>query len=124
MGRQPGSPERPAQTAKPTGESAADKAARKREEAAIRNEFSRPRKALEAKIEAAETRSAKLEAEQAAIYDDMAAAKPGTDFQTLNKRLAEIKKELEDAAWAWEDASVRLENLIADMEQRIGALNK
>ena len=124
MGRQPGSAERPAQaaTTRPTGESAADKAARKREEAAIRNEFSKPRKALEAKIEAAETRSAKLEAEQAAIYDDMAAAKPGTDFQTLNKRLAEIKKELENAAWDWEDASVRLENPVADMEQRINAL--
>ena len=104
------------------GETAGAKKDRKREEANIRNEYSKRKKDLEGRIAAAENKSEQLEAEQAQIYSDMANARPGLDFAALNKRLADIKKELEDQAWAWEEASEKLESLNKQIELRIAAL--
>lgn len=104
------------------GESAGAKKDRKREEANIRNEFSKHKKALEVKIAEAEDKTEQLEAEQAQIYSDMANARPGTDFAALNKRLADIKKEMEDLAWEWETASEKLEAINKQIEMKIAAL--
>ncbi|MBP5672477.1 MAG: ATP-binding cassette domain-containing protein [Victivallales bacterium] len=95
---------------------------RKREEANIRNQFSAEKRKYEKAVEAAEKKSEMLEAEQAQIFSDMANAKPGLDFAALNKRLAEIKKELEDAVWEWDEASRNLEDVNKRCEARIAAL--
>ena len=95
---------------------------RKREEANIRNQFSAEKRKYEKAVEAAEKKSETLEAEQAQIFSDMANAKPGLNFAALNKRLAEIKKELEDTVWEWDEASRKLEDVNKRCEARIAAL--
>ncbi len=95
---------------------------RKREEANIRNSFSRDRKKWAAAVEKQESIIAALEAEQKAIYKDLTAAKPGTDFAALNKRSAEIDKELINASWAWEDASKALEDVERQLAEKLQAL--
>lgn len=95
---------------------------RKREEANIRNQFSAEKRKYEKAVEAAEKKSETLEAEQAQIFSDMANAKPGLDFAALNKRLAEIKKELENTVWEWDEASRKLEDVNKRCEARIAAL--
>ncbi|MBO7532727.1 MAG: hypothetical protein J6T46_01970, partial [Victivallales bacterium] len=95
---------------------------RKREEAFIRNQFSAEKRKYEKAVEATEKKSESLEAEQAQIFSDMANAKPGLDFAALNKRLAEIKKELEDTVWEWDEASRKLEDVNKRCEAKLAAL--
>lgn len=97
---------------------------RKREEANIRNEFSKIKRKYEQDMQDAEETVEKLEAEQQVIYDEIIEAKPGTDFATLNKRLAEIKKEIDDAYWQWDEATSGLEDVNKRCEEKIAALSQ
>ena len=95
---------------------------RRREEAEIRNEIAKLKKPHEAIVAETEAHIAELEAEQKSLYDTLAAAAPGTDFATVNKRLAEIGRLLDDEAWRWEAASTEIEKLVKECEIRLAEL--
>ncbi|MGI6356897.1 MAG: ABC-F family ATP-binding cassette domain-containing protein [Lentisphaeria bacterium] len=96
---------------------------RKREEAQIRDEFSRERRQWEEAVAAAESESEALEKEQAEIFDTLAEALPGTDFAALNRRLAAIKEEIEAAAERWEEAAVALEDVRKRQEEKLNSIS-
>jgi ATP-binding cassette subfamily F protein 3 len=95
---------------------------RKREEAMIRNEISKLKKPQEAIVLETEATMEALDQEQEEIYAALAEAKPDTDFAALNRRLIEIKKEMDHEATRWEEAADKLERLSAECEARIAEL--
>lgn len=95
---------------------------RKRDEAMIRNEIGKLKKPQEAIVAASEACMEALDQEQKNIYTALAEAKPDTDFAALNRRLIEIKKEMDCEASRWEEASDKLERLSAECEARIAEL--
>ena len=95
---------------------------RKREEAMIRNEIGKLKKPQEAIVEDSEAQMEALDQEQKDIYQALAEAKPETDFAALNRRLNEIKREMEQQATRWEQAAEKLERLSAECEARIAEL--
>lgn len=95
---------------------------RKREEAQIRSYFSKDRRKWEEAVALQENTITALEEEQNSLYETLAKAEPGTDFETINKRLADIKREMDDAAWAWEEASRALDNVLQRQEERLAAI--
>ncbi|NLF16839.1 MAG: ABC-F family ATP-binding cassette domain-containing protein [Lentisphaerae bacterium] len=103
----------PAETAAPSEAASGrdDRRTQRREEARQRQEFARLRRPLEERIRHAEEHSAALESEQAGLYERLQEARPGTDFAAINRRLAEIGKDLETAMADWEEASVTIEDL-------------
>ncbi|MFA6930159.1 MAG: ATP-binding cassette domain-containing protein, partial [Lentisphaeria bacterium] len=97
---------------------------RKREEAMIRNEIGKLKKAQEAIVTESETRMAALDQEQTAIYAALAEGKANTDFASLNRRLDEIKKEMDAEATRWEEAADKMERLSAECEARFAELGE
>lgn len=95
---------------------------RKREEAQIRAFFSKDRRRWEEAVAKHENTIAELETEQEGLYAALAEAKPGTDFEAINKRLVDIKHDMDSAAWAWEEASRALDNVLQRQEERLAAL--
>lgn len=95
---------------------------RKREEAQVRAEFSRERRQWEQAVAAAETESEALEKEQAEIFDALSAARPGTDFAALNRRLAALKGDIEIAAGRWEAAAAALDDVRKRQEDKLNSI--
>ncbi len=95
---------------------------RKREEAQIRTEFGRERRQWEQAVAAAETECEALESEQADICDALAAARPGTDFAALNRRLAAIKDDIEAATSRWEAAAAALDDVLKRQDDKLNSL--
>ncbi len=96
---------------------------RRRDDALVRNEISKLKRPHERIVEQAETQMAALDQEQTEIYAAIAAAKPNTDFAALNRRLAEIRKEMDLQVSNWEKSAARLEKLTAECEGRIAELS-
>ncbi len=88
-----------------------DRRAQRREEARSRQEFARLRRPCEERIKRAEQSSTALEQERAALHATLLAARPGTDFAAINRRLTQIDTELETALAGWEAASLEIEEL-------------
>ncbi len=65
-------------------------------------------RSLKRRVEAAEERIAKLEAEQKALAESLAAPAPETDPAAASRRLAEIDKELATLTTLWEQAASEL----------------
>ena len=80
----------------------------------IRNEISKLKKPQEAIVLETEATMEALDQEQEEIYAALAEAKPDTDFAALNRRLIEIKKEMDHEATRWEEAADKLERLSAE----------
>lgn len=95
---------------------------RKREEAQVRAFFSKDRRRWEEAVALQEGTITALEEEQNGLYEALAKAEPGTDFEALNKRLTDIKREMDNAAWAWEEASRALDNVLQRQDERLAAL--
>jgi ATP-binding cassette subfamily F protein 3 len=88
-----------------------DRRTQRREEARSRQEFARQRRPCELRIQRAEQASTHLEKEQSILHATLLAARPGTDFAAINRRLTQIETELADALAAWEAASLEIEEL-------------
>lgn len=88
-----------------------DRRTQRREEARSRQEFARRRRPCEERIKRAEQSSTALEQERAALHATLLAARPGTDFAAINRRLTQIDTELEAALAGWEAASLEIEEL-------------
>jgi ATP-binding cassette subfamily F protein 3 len=88
-----------------------DRRTQRREEARSRQEFARLRRPCAERIERAERASTELEQERAALHDALLAARPGTDFAGINRRLTQIDADLEAALAEWEAASLEIERL-------------
>ncbi|MFA6815711.1 MAG: ABC-F family ATP-binding cassette domain-containing protein [Lentisphaeria bacterium] len=97
---------------------------RKRDEVQIRTEIGKLKRPYDKKVQATEARISVLEKEQKELYEVLGNAKPGTDFAAGNIRLAEIKKELDDLAWRWEEAASALEDLTKTCEERLALLDE
>jgi len=95
---------------------------RKREEAQVRADFSRERRQWEQAVAAAETESEALEKEQAEIYDALSAARPGTDFAALNRRLSALKDDIEAATGRWEAAAAALDDVRKRQEDKLNSI--
>ena len=65
-------------------------------------------RSLRRRVEAAEERIAKLEAEQKALAESLAAPAPEADPAAASRRLAEIDKELATLTQLWEQAASEL----------------
>ena len=63
---------------------------------------------LKRRIEQSEARIIALEEEQSSLVASLEAAAPGTDFAALNKRLAEIQRDLSVVNALWEQAAAEL----------------
>ncbi len=63
---------------------------------------------LKRRIEQSEARIIALEEEQSTLVASLEAAAPGTDFAALNKRLAEIQRDLAVVNALWEQAAAEL----------------
>ena len=63
---------------------------------------------LKRRIEQSEARIIALEEEQSTLVASLEAAAPGTDFASLNKRLAEIQRDLAVVNALWEQAAAEL----------------
>jgi len=101
----------------------ANRKQRKREEAEIRSEINKLKRPYEAIVKATEEKIAALEQEQKDLYDKLNTAAPGTDFAAVNKRLAEISKEMDSEAWRWEEASTEIEKLVQECDERLENLH-
>ncbi len=112
----------PAKPALPESNPPGNRKQRKRDEAMIRNEIGKLKKPQETIVADSEARMEALDLEQKNIYAALAEAKPDTDFAALNRRLIEIKKEMDWEASRWEEASDKLERLSAECEARIAEL--
>lgn len=88
-----------------------DRKSLRRERALKRQESGKVRKPLEQAISKAERRIAVLEKEQDELAGQLMRPKPDTDFAVVNRRLHEIKIELEDCVASWEQASRELESM-------------
>jgi ATP-binding cassette subfamily F protein 3 len=88
-----------------------DRRTQRREEARSRQEFARQRRPCELRIQRAEQASTHLEKEKSILHATLLAARPGTDFAAINRRLTQIDTELADALAAWEAASLEIEEL-------------
>lgn len=80
-----------------------------RKERAAERARSAPRKNdLRRRVEQSESRIIALEEEQASLVASLEAAEPGTDFAAVNRRLAEIQKDLAVVNALWEQAASEL----------------
>ncbi len=77
-------------------------------------EFSRLSRDLKKQVDKAETRLAELELERGKLTEQLSSAH--ADYATVNRRLAEIQKDIAQASATWEEAALRLEEL----EQEFG----
>ncbi len=96
----------------------------RRAESQLRQQFGKLKRPHEEVVTQMEDLISKLEAEQADIYaklNDPAQAATA-DFEALNKRLAAIAKESEDATWKWEAASTEVEKLETELKMRLDDL--
>jgi ATP-binding cassette subfamily F protein 3 len=110
-------------TPESSSSSGSDRRQRRREEAQIRNEISKLKRPHEIIVEEVETLMAALDQEQSEIYAAIAAAAPNTDFAALNRRLGEIRKEMDSQTNRWEEAAEKLEKLTAECECRLAELS-
>jgi ATP-binding cassette subfamily F protein 3 len=90
---------------------AEDRRTQRREEARSRQEFARLRRPCEERIRRAEHASATLENERSTLHATLLAARAGTDFAGINRRLSEIDAELAATLADWEAASLEIEGL-------------
>jgi ATP-binding cassette subfamily F protein 3 len=90
---------------------AEDRRSQRREEARKRQEFARRRRPLEERIRRAEESSAEMEKERTRLHAELLAARPGTDFAGINRRLVQIDAEVAAALADWEAASLEMERL-------------
>jgi len=88
-----------------------DRRSQRREEARRRQEFARLRRPLEERIRRAEESSAQREQERTRLHGELLAARPGTDFGGINRRLVQIDAEVAEALEDWESASLEMESL-------------
>lgn len=88
-----------------------DRRSQRRDEARRRQEFARRRRPLEERIHRAEEISTELEQERTRLHAVLAAARPGTDFAGINRRLCQIDAEVRAALADWETASLEMEAL-------------
>lgn len=82
----------------------------RRERAAQRQAIRRTQIPLEREIRAAEEGIAKLEAEQATLLQTLSDQSQGKDYAAINRRLYEIRIEMEKTITRWERASTCLES--------------
>ncbi|MBR6470395.1 MAG: ABC-F family ATP-binding cassette domain-containing protein [Victivallales bacterium] len=96
----------------------------KRAESQLRQSFGKLKRPYEAQVAACEEKIAALEQEQQEIYERLNTPGEGTDFASLNKRLAEINQESEDETWRWEEASTALEKLEQEFQERLAVVQR
>lgn len=118
----------PEPTLKPTAVPAApapmSRKDRKREEARIRESFAADRRKYEGFVAKDEELIAKLEKELGELFLALSEAKPNTDFAALNKRVAAVQFELEQANQQWEKASLKLEEILKRQEAKLKELEQ
>ncbi len=96
----------------------------KRAESQLRQSFGKLKRPYESQVAECEEKISALEKEQQEIYEKLNMPGEGTDFATLNKRLAEINQESEDETWRWEEASTALEKLEQEFQERLAAIQR
>jgi len=105
----------PTRTA-PARDSSVDKKAQRRERAQRRQELHSRTKNLKKRIARTEKQIETFEAERETVVASLSAAEPGTDFASLNQRLATIQTEIAAYTNRWENLATELEEITAEFE--------
>jgi ATP-binding cassette subfamily F protein 3 len=99
-------------------ESVSARRASRRARAELVQEFSRRRRELRKQVNRVESRIERLEAEQAELVEQLSAGESGHDYAGLNKRLADLQRQLSDANLRWEAFAIELDELEREYNAR------
>ena len=106
-------PRKPTNATKSGG---SDRKAERRERAQKLQEFSRRKRKLEKVAADAEKSADALTREQEELMAKLRSRGPDTDYETINKRLAEIQREMDVATRTWDEATTDLQRIQARYE--------
>ncbi|MBR6373085.1 MAG: ABC-F family ATP-binding cassette domain-containing protein [Victivallales bacterium] len=92
---------------------------RKREESRIRDSFADERRKWENAVAKAEKENEELQAELSRIFNEMSSGRADVDYATLNRRLPVVQQGIKLATERWEEASLKLEDVLARQEEKL-----
>ena len=113
---------KPQQPAPAVGKPAINRHELKRLEAQVRAQFSPERRKWEKAVADAETESARLEKELGDLFQKLSSGADNLDYEALNKRVPVVQRKIEEATARWENASLKLEDVLKRQDSELKKL--